>query len=67
MKKRLIAATALLALATLSGPSAASRPCEKVSADDVDLICYCPPNVPPGGVGCRCVKVADDETGIDVW
>lgn len=67
MKKQLTVAMSLLALVTLSGPSVASRPCEKSSADDVDLICYCPPNVPPGGAGCRCVKVADDETGIDVY
>jgi hypothetical protein len=67
MKKHLTVAVSLLALGALSGPSAANLPCEKSSAQGLTLTCYCPPNVQPGGTGCRCVKIADDVTGIDVY
>jgi hypothetical protein len=67
MKKHFIAASSLLALVMLSGPSVASLPCDGSSADGAELICFCPPGVAPGGAGCRCTRVAIDETGMEVY
>jgi hypothetical protein len=63
MKKVMTVAASLLSLVTLSGPSMASFPCANASAGEPKLICYCH----AGGTNCRCTKVADDQTGMEVW
>jgi hypothetical protein len=67
--KRIIAIPAsLFALLAVSGPSGANvaTPCNKTSGE-AQLTCFCPPGVAPGGAGCRCVRIATDETGIEVY
>lgn len=67
MKKYLTVTVSMLAMAALSGPSAASLPCAKLSSDGVKLICYCQPGAAPGSERCRCNPVAVDESGVVVY
>lgn len=66
--KRLAISASLLAMLALSGPSVANsaNPCIKTSGG-AQLTCFCPPGVAPGGAGCKCVRIAVDETGIEVY
>jgi hypothetical protein len=69
MNRSIIIPASLFALLALSGPSAAklALPCEDSAAGEPKLLCYCQPGSAPGSPGCRCVKVATDESGVEVY
>lgn len=69
MKRMISLSASLFALLTISGPSVANlaTPCGKTSSGEAQLTCFCPPGVAPGGAGCRCVRIAVDESGMEVY
>jgi hypothetical protein len=62
-------AASLIALLAVSGPSVANMatPCGTTSAGEPKFVCFCQPGASPGSPGCKCTKVAKDESGVDVY
>jgi hypothetical protein len=67
MKRPSILVVSLLAVVSLSGPSAAQLPCAKTSSDGTELTCFCQPGATPGSERCKCVQIAVDESGVVVY
>jgi hypothetical protein len=65
MRRFAITSATLLALLTLTGPSAARNvSCGSLTTGEPELVCSC---TGPNMTNCKCRMIAKDQSGVEVW